>query len=140
MLDNTLNAATAPIHLRADKQSFGFMSDSPRCSLRPSDRSQTVALSFWKKELQLGTNGPSRSADGRLHVVVGLQVKIQRLVADFENLAKAGADGKSPLVRRCFPVRGDDRRAHQVPAVFHVVVDEGLYQQLTDIWLIRRTG
>src|SRR6516165_3093369 len=69
----------------ADENSFGFMSDSPRCSLRPSDRSQMVAPSFWKKELQLGTNRPSRSADWRLDVVVGLQVKIQRLLANLEN-------------------------------------------------------
>jgi len=32
----------------------------------------------------LGTNGPSRSTKGRLHVVEGLQVKIPRLVADLE--------------------------------------------------------
>src|SRR5215472_8164335 len=124
----------------ADEKRFGFMSDSPRYSLRPSDSSQTVAPSFWKKELQLGTNRPSRATDWRLHVVVSLQVKIHRLLADLENLAKASTDGKSPLVRRRFPVRGDDRRAHQVPAVFHIVVDKGLYQQLAHIWLVRGTG
>src|SRR5215469_1239611 len=89
---------------------------------------------------QLGTNGPSRATDWRLHIVEGLQVKIHRLLADLENLAKASADGKSPFVRWRFPVRGNDRRARQIPTVFHVVVDEGLYQQLAHICLVRRAG
>ena len=73
------------------------MSDSLSYSFSPSDRSQTVTLSFWKKELQLGTNGPPRPADWRFHIVVGLQVKIHRLLADLENLAKASADRKTHL-------------------------------------------
>src|SRR5262245_66051527 len=59
---------------------------------------------------------------------------IERLAGIFENAAQTGAERNGPpLVRIQFPVRCDDRRTREVPALYKVVVNKVLQQERIDL-------
>ena len=84
---------------------------------------------FGNRSWHLGSELPV-GASGRLcDVVEGLDLRIDRQLVDLEQPADTSADRDRPAVAEIGqPVRGDDRRRRQIPAVRQVVVDEGLEQ------------
>jgi hypothetical protein len=76
-----------------------------------------------------------------LDVVEALELGLHRLAADFEDLAEAAAERHGPgVVTVRLPVRRDDRRGHQIPAVRHVVVDERPDQQVAHVLAVAVAG
>jgi len=67
----------------------------------------------------------------RNDIVERLNVGIHRLATEVHNLAASATQRYSPLIPRGrFPIRGDDGRAGQIPAVREIVVDKWLRQEL----------
>src|ERR1700751_4619429 len=63
-------------------------------------------------------------------IVIGGYVCAHWLVADFEYSAKAAANRHNPLLTRGRqPVRCNEWRRRQIPAVRHIVVDEWLREE-----------
>jgi hypothetical protein len=87
----------------------------------------------------LGAHSPSRSTSWRGHIVEGLRRRIDRLLTDPEDFTDAAADRISPLegVSQFAVMIGE---LTQISTLLHVVVDEGLQQQLTDIRAIGGSG
>ena len=76
---------------------------------------------------------PRRSASRAYRVVIGGNRCIHWLITHSKNATEATADRRGPLPARCRePVRGDDGACGQVPAVRHVVVEEGLGEEGID--------
>src|SRR5271166_6132936 len=64
---------------------------------------------------------------GRHHVVEGLQLKIDRQLAQLDNFANTAANRQSPtLIAGGLPVRCNDRRCGDIPAIGEIVVNERL--------------
>ena len=93
-----------------------------------------------EEQLQLHSQFPVRAEIGLFDIVVGGELGIDRLLADFENLTDAAAKGHRPAVAAfSLPVGVDDRRRGQVEtvAVRDVVVDEILPGKEVDILISR---
>jgi hypothetical protein len=94
-----------------------------------------------KQELQLGANGPARAEAWMLHVVEGLEGRVERLTFNLKDLPDPAAQREVPsLAAIGTPIRRDHRRAYQLPPVRHVVIDEGLQQGLVNIFAPLRAG
>ena len=99
------------------------------------------AYSSREEQLDLKANGSARSAAWRLQVIECLKAGVERLPAHLEYLADAAAEREIPPISEArVPVRGDDRRTCQIPAVRQVVVDEWLQQQLAHTRTITGRG
>ena len=63
-------------------------------------------------------------------IVITGDICAHRLVADFEYAPKTATYRDRPLLtRRCQPVRCDDRRRSEIPAVGKIIVDERLREK-----------
>jgi len=84
--------------------------------------------------LHLGTDRPTRAGARVIDVVEGLRRWVDRLAFDFEDFAEATANRDIPALRTVgAPIRRDHRRARKVPAIRHVVIDEGPQQGLVHV-------
>lgn len=114
--------------------------DTPTGTARnKSPKSSTgwqTAGSFREQERQLGLELIVRRAIGAEVIVVGSQREIDRLLANVENPAKAAAHRYKPgvVVALRLPVGGDDRCRRKIPALLEVVVQEGLKDELVDVF------
>src|SRR5215471_3903504 len=84
-----------------------------------------IAASEDKREL--AAQLPTRSDRARVNgVVVGAQREVDRkLVQQFDYAPHPAADRDGPLLAgRCHPIRRNDRRACDVPALAEIVIDE----------------
>src|SRR6516162_8345087 len=93
-------------------------------------RLASVGLLLGEQKCKLGSQLPVCCTVWMNDVVIGGYVCTHWLVADFEYSAKAAANRHDPLLTRCRqPVRGDERRRGQIPAVRHILVDERLREE-----------
>lgn len=86
--------------------------------------------SFREKQLRLEAELPvGTTPAGRHHVVEGFQLKIDRQLAQLDDFANTAANRHSPtLVAGGLPIRCNDRRCGDIPAMREVVVNERLGQ------------
>src|SRR5271166_3270801 len=87
-----------------------------------------ASSSFRKKKLHMEAELPvGATMLRRHHVVEGLQLNIDRQLVDLYNFANSAANRQSPtLVAGGLPVRRNDRRRGDIPAMAEVVVNEWL--------------
>jgi hypothetical protein len=105
------------------------------CSLTES------ACSLWEKQLKLDPECPISGVVRMRHVIEGLQLGIECLLADAKGPAASRADGHRPLLTPGrLPVGRDDGGTGQIPATREVIVDERLDQHLIHLLAVRFPG
>ena len=94
-----------------------------------------LALLCRKKEGELRAQLPiSPRRLGGHYIVVSGELGIDGLVADLEHAPEATTQGYGPaVVAICFPIRGDDGRGCQIPALGKVVIEERLQRHQIDV-------
>ena len=96
---------------------------------------------FWKQELEGKGDCPVRCSIRAFYIVIGLQPRVDRLVANLENPPGATTNGYCPpLAGRGVPVGRNNHVGNQKPAVFKVVINKGLKEKLIDVLAILVTG
>src|SRR5580704_5545905 len=94
-----------------------------------------------KQERKLQPHAPGRSSWRMDGVAIKLRTDIHWLESELHDSSHAAAEWRHPSTAVAdFPVRGDDWLRGQVPAFFHVVVDEVLQQHLIDRRTAARTS